>query len=640
MGALQDLRRRLVETVEERSGREVVPRGLLESTMSDLRVANKTLDFIGFSLLNYQPGDPGSPGGFELRPQVRRFAAQQALRAWIEDPLAGQQVDLYVSFVFGRGVPRPQAHDQEVQKHLDNTWDDDANKRILTSFDRLVEKGVDLCLQSNVYFTFFDDGQDGMVRVSLLRFDDVEDVVRHDELAEPDKGDRFRILYYKALERRVKYDFRSGGRTAPATERNADGTAKTVYYEAWGAFDEDDPVRATQDEGLRQPPEGMVRPGKVYHLAVNKTSEMAFGVPRMRRLIRWFTAYNETMESHVNRMKAMASVYMKATAKGSQRDLDRLAQMATNRTSAFGGARDVDEDRPPAPRGPGILGQNESLNYEPFKIDSGATDLQASAPILRGQVNGPWPDHYTAGTAGTLAGSTAMELPVLKFVEREQELWLGLFRAFCDASIKAAVKAGDITEFREPTESELMQVQAAEQAGEPAPYELNAKGEIKRDLGYDISLPNPLKRAMGDLVSAAIDIATAVDPNGENQELSRWLFGFILAEAFDAEDPQRIVDQVLPRQFKPPEPEPQIDPATGLPVEGAVGADGQRHPPDNPYGAPRTSPPPEDQRVQETVRSAMDAAREWSMELYGPVLNRPMDEFELDAGSNGNGSHG
>jgi hypothetical protein len=636
--------RRLLETVEERTGREVITseeRQLLESDRSERRRLERTLDFIGFSLWNYDPGTagmPGHPGGFELKPQMRRFIAQQARTAWVEDPMLGNSVELYLSFVFGRGVPRPQAHDPEVQKHLDATWNDKSNQRVLTSYDRLLEKGVDLCHQANVFFKFFDGtqpelgagGEDGIVRVSLERFDDVEDVVRHDELAAAGRGDRFRILYYRSKERTVRFDFAQGSRTAIGNESDPTGTPKTVYFEAWGAFDDDDPVQSQQDDGLRQPPAHMMRPGKIVHLAVNKTSEMAFGVPRMQRYINWASAYNEMLVSFRDRMRAMASVYMKATAKGGQRDLNRLAQMATGRPSLVGGSRDVEPDgRAPAPRGtPGILGENESLSYEPFKIDSTAGDVAAAAPVLRGQLGGPWPDSYLSGFAqGAIAGAQSLELPTLKFVEREQELWvLGILRPLGEASVAKAVEKGYISEWREPTQSELEQVQAADEAGEPLPFEANTEGQIKRDLSFEIALPNPLKRAMLDIVSAAQQTATMVDPNGENHELSRWLFATVLAEAFDVSDPMRIVDQVLPRQPKktPAEEaeEQGLDPETGLPIEGAIGPDGKRHTADNASGAPVKAPNAEQRKVREAA--VVDLATDLLTSLA----------------ANGNGSHG
>lgn len=639
--------KRLVETVQERAGVQVVPReelALLESDRSEARLLRKELHLLGVNLLNYEPGSPGQ-GGYELRREVRQFAARQSLTAWLEDPLAGQSVDLYVSFVLGRGVPRPQAHDPEVQEHLDKAWEDPANRRILTSHEKLVEKAIDLCLQATVPFTFFESEVDPIVRVSLLRFDDLDDAIRHSELAANGKGDRFRILYYRAFEHHVRYDFETGVRGTPRTERETaeqdHGLKKTVYYEAWDAFDPDDPVQAVQDEGLRRPSDAQLRPGKVYLLAVNKTSEMAFGVPRMRRLLNWYGAYNDMLVSFRDRMKAMASVYMQATAKGSQRDLERLGSRAVGRASAFGPATDVEGAPRPAGGGavsPGVLLGNDAMKYEPFKIDSGSGDVSAAAPIMRSQVTGPWPDGYLSGNAeGSIAGQQSLELPTLKFVEREQELWAGLFRAFGKANIDAAVRTGDLSEWREPTQAELEQIANAEEKGEPAPFELNEQGQVKRDLSFDIALPNPLKRAMGDIVSAAVATATGVDPNGENPDMSRWLFATILAEAFDVEDPMRIVDEVLPRHLeRTPNPaEQEVDPLTGEPLEGSIGPDGERHPADNPAGAPQNAPQPEDRKVQETPADDFTAVVR-AAEEHLAALDR-LPTFSVNG--NGSGHH-
>ena len=80
---------------------------------------------------------------------------------------------------------------------------------------------------------------------------------------------------------------------------------KRVYYMALDGWDPDEEVR----DAPAIPPR-MIGSGKVLHLATNKTSEMAFGVPAFRRLLRWFTAYNEVIESYADRMKAAAKLYM------------------------------------------------------------------------------------------------------------------------------------------------------------------------------------------------------------------------------------------------------------------------------------------------------------------------------------------
>lgn len=621
-GALERIGSRIREAVETRTGMEVVARDqmqVLESAEGERRVLRKTLDWIGWTLLN-QPGQQvgmlGQMPG-DMLPIARVAAAAMSQRAWVEDPMAGQAVDLYVSFVFGRGVPRAQAHDDEVQDVLDACWDDEANKRVFSSFERLIEKGIDLCLQANVFFVLFDDGQDGAVRSSLLTFADVQQEVRHPK-------DKLRILYYRCLERPLRYDYVNGCYVAPVGEA---GKPKTVYYEALGAFDDDNAVMKAQDEmaggrAALAPPAAMLRPGKVVHLAVNKTSEMAFGVPRMRRMLRWWTAYNEVLESHVNRMKAMASIYMKFTAKGAgNRDLERIGRMATGRASRLGETGEHGGGPFHGRQGTGALGANDAVDFEPFKIDSGASDVAASIPQLRAQISGVFPPTYFGQDAGALAGSQTVELPVLKFIERDQETWATMLRAFASRAVDRAVEVGDLTEWRDPTVDEQEQIELAEETGDPLHFEVGKDGKIKRDLGFDLSLPSPLKRAMTDLVTAATTTATAVDPNGDNPELTRWLFGFILAEAFDVEDPQRIVDQVFPR--KPAQDQqPDIDPATGLPrqdpaagSEDQLGADGQMHPPDNAYGAKQTAPNPEDRppagagAVQETVATTTSRGR-------------------------------
>lgn len=520
---------------------------------------------------------------------------------------------MYVSFVLGRGVPKAVAHDDAAQDVLDRTWADAANRRVLTSFDALSRKLIDLCLCSNVYFTFFDDGEDGAVRVGRLKFEDVEDVVRHPK-------DDSRILFYRVIEREVRYDYRDGGYKSAAEP-------KAVYYEAWGAFDDDNPVMVAQDDAAGgraslSPPVGKLRPGKVFHLAVNQTSDMAFGVPRMRRMLRWWSATNDILDGHVQRMKAMASLYMKYTAQGaSDRELDKLGRMAVGaRPSLLGQSQDVPgysaSAHVPGPSfgQTGVIGTNEGLKVEPFKIDGGGSDVAASMPIMRAQGSGIFPPTYYGQEAGSLAGQASIELPVLKTIEREQEMVAGLLRTLAQASLDAAIRVGDLDEWRDATVDELAQIDAAEQSGQPTSFEVGPDGRVKRDLSFEVNLPSPLKRMMGDLVTSAVATAAAVDPQGANPEMSRWLFGFVLKEAFDAEDAQSIVDQVLPRHVAAAMAAAahgmEIDPATGQPrpvapaaAATSTGADGKQHTADNPNGAKLQVPPPEKRKVQQSAAS-------------------------------------
>lgn len=469
MGILGDVGRRLVETVEDRVGHQLVPRDrveLLESAEGENRALRKTLEFIGFRLYN----DPGytSPWAMprDLDVRNRIATAKVAHQAWMEDPQAGQHIDLYTSFVLGRGVPQSRAADAEVQEWLDGAWDDAENRRVLTDFGELVALATDLSIQASVPFVFHDDGDDAMARVSTLPFEDVIDVVWHPRQAK-------RILYYKVREQQLIYDFATGA------YRSVEDP-KIVYYEAYGAFDESSNVQRVADAEILdriRPPAELLRPGKVFVLAVNRTSSMAFGIPRMRRLVKWFTAYNETIDATVEKMKASARMYMKATVRGNENDIARLVQQTTGRRPSFdashehggapapyGGAASPYGPAPPSGR---MLWGNDAVNFEPMKIDSGSNDLSAAAPTLRGQTSGQWPGSYINGQAEHLAGASAMELPALKFVEGEQELWRKPFKILGDLRIRAGIDRGFLTEWRAPTDVEAEQIAAAQAGGRP-----------------------------------------------------------------------------------------------------------------------------------------------------------------------------
>lgn len=655
--------RRVREALEERSGRIIVERQDFERVVeaaADGQVYRKELEFVGWTILNHSGGTRE-----ELKPQSRKHLALKSLNAFISDPQAGRIVENYVSFVFGRGIPKAQAHDPEVQKEIDTAWGLRANKRVLTTAAALAEKGRDYCIQSNVYFLYFDDGDDGNVRMSLAKFDTVDEVYRHPE-------DRLRILYYVARERRQKWDPQNH------TTVDADPNSPPVvrYYEALDAFDEEDLAEVVNDEGLWTPPDGMVARGKLLHVAGNKVSEQAFGVPQFKRLLRWLTAYNEMLESFADRMKAAARLYMKANVTGGKSAVERAGMMAVRRASPMSQPPPVEGDGPmvveqgiPQRGTLGVVAGNQSLNYEPFKIDSGAGDVSNAAPIMQGQTAaaGGFPKWYGGGDPGSQAGSTSVELPVLKMIEVEQETWARPFRTLADLQIKRAVETGRLDEWREATDEEKVAIEAGDFAGE-----VDDRGRVKRDLGYDFALPTPVQRAMGDFVSAAVQTATAVDPNGDFPDLSRWLFGFILAEAFDVEDPQRIVDQYMPmsrvRELEEQRREMQAMAQEGAraateaqrqELESTTGADGQQHPPDNPTGAKRESStgaatggdrqvrqaaaPDEGHDRRARARTASRARRREVVgdfdSIVGATASRQLEELAA-ATSNGNGNHG
>lgn len=566
----------------------------LAEAAEDVGTLRRDMRQMGYQSMNWLGHQPR-----ELTPRARFNIVAKAWVAWSEDPQAGAAIDLRNAFVFGRGVPKPQAHDDDVEEVIDRTWKDPQNRRILTSHAALMEKGIDLGIQSNLFFLFFgvDDSEsaDGRVRLGLAEHDTIVNAVRH-----PDE--RMRILYWKGHKRHVRWDWGKGEYVVDKVV-----TPETIYYEALDAFatDFDDAVDATdlEDGGLGTPPGGKLAPGKLYHLCVNKGSEQIFGVPRFKRLLRWFTAYEQIMKTSVDLMKAAASVYMKATTRGGRQQLARASQQVTRRASPltqlaveeFTGSTEFMPTPPGA--GPSVLFQNAGIDYEPFKIDPHAADSAQLASQARMQVSAgtAFPPWYTGdATSGNLATATSVELPVLKIIEEEQEVWESLFRTLTDLAIKRAIDTGWLSEYRELDDKEK---ELLAEGHEPPDYDPATK-QVKRDLGYDFSLPNPLRRVMSELVAAVATIAAEFDPQNTNVEMQRFLFGLVLEQAFDIKDPKRIVMEIYPPNFEPtPAPGPVVIGPDGKPVQAAPpttqGADGKGHPAESPYGAERASATPE-----------------------------------------------
>ena len=654
--AMRDRLNQLQEVVERRTGQAIIPHerlDILEASDRERRALQKELDLLAYQALNYVGGAPQ-----ELKPIERRKLAQQSRVAWMKDPLAGAAVDLMNDFVFGRGIPRPKAADERVQEVIDEAWDDPDNQLVLTSYAAQLALGTDLSLQSNLFFLVFDDGEDGKIKLGMLDHDSVQGVVR-------DPENRLRILYYVAHETRVEWDYKADQpKTAMRPGRDQ---AKVVYYEHWqnvedaranGAVEQppmpDQPEVAIEHEPNPKAtlaPADRVADGKVFHVAINKTVEMAFGHPTFDRLLRWYNAYNKFMDARVDIMEASASYVMKRKIKGTPGQLQKSATQALSRSGAVGASLDYPEAQA-GPKAASILLENEEVTHEDFNINTNAPAAAQDAQMLRAQVSAGtrFPQSYYGDAANaTLATATSLELPVLKTVENRQEIVEAVVRFLIDRVIERAVETGRIPEVLDEDERAELEGQKSEndpanpegvfgqngdtrvtsqsdQSG-PPPLALVAAHEdaiadeedTARDLSYEFSMPSPLKRMMADLLTGVMNIARTFDPNNTNMELSRVLLEVALRDGLELEDVPSLVEKIFPPGYEDPaiaaanamqqQPPPgaagMTDPQFGefAPQQsfGMMGADGQQHSNGNPYGAPMRAQPPEKTGIKEAA---------------------------------------
>ena len=647
----------LQEAFERRSGlrlEEAERVDLLEAQAIEGASLRRELDLLGWQVMDYFAGS----GTQELDPNERRNMAQKSRVVWMQDPQAGAATDLLNDFVFGRGVPKPKAHDEEVQEVIDEAWDDPDNQIVLTSYAAQVALGVDLSLQSNIFMLMFDDGDDGKVKLGLLDHDAVQSVVR-------DPNNRLRVLFYVARDLKQEWDFQND-RPKPIPTTLQDGKPKVLYYDHWRN------VRDAEEgeETIKKPPSTKRAKGRVYHVAVNRYSEQAFGVPTMRRTLRWYSAYNDFMKARVDMAQAAAAFIMRRKVKGTPNSVMKMASKAISRRSELATGPTVDEPELQVPPRPGsIITENENVSHESMNLNSNAGNASQDAQMLRSVISAStrFPQHYL-GDAGSanLATATAMELPVLKAVEARQEVFEAVFRWFIDRVIERAVEAGRLDQYEDEAEGEEPENEAAgDEAPEESPAETSElslsyedKGEdenrTERDLGYEFSMPNPLRRMMTDLVSAVGNIAQTFDPNNTNVELSRILLNVVLGEALEVENPGDLVEKIFPEGYEDPAIAAAREQQQPPPPGG-----GQEEPEENgnPYHAKVKATAPED--VEEglfddlsreaSVRGRLaDLDRVWTEDVTGIVTDAltevlhdegktPLGTAKRGNGNNGNG---
>jgi hypothetical protein len=642
---------RLVEAAERVTGVAVRPLGEVERLAEaevELRGKQRELQDLGYTVLDFVGGNPK-----DMKAQERRNLVQRARVIWQQDPQYGGQINLLTEFVLGRGIPKPQANDEEVQKIIDRFWDDPDNRRVITSHEAQVRFNTDLSIQSNLFPLVYDDGDDGAVKLGLQDHDTVEEAV-----VDPDK--KLAILYFLT---------RSYDRTWDAEKhvyRVSRQRTKVRYYEEFRNLQD---AKREDDEGLRKEPlpeipAELIGRGRILHVAINRTLEQNFGIPEVARTIRWLTAYNDLMRARVDMAKAAASIIMRRKLKGGAAAMQQL-------TSAALMASGQSQTAPPDPYAMGqaarpgsVLEENDWVEHQPFNLNSGGSGAAQDMAGIRSQlaVGSGWPDPYIGGEGGNLSTATQLELRVLKMVEARQQVLEDFIATLIRRAIQRAVTVGLLDRFRPMTADERKR--AADKAREeeqalaqgetpiasgPSPAQEAAarkhghrrvqetyaggagggmgddeapdvfdvdltgpeleppEGYVLRELEFQVSMPSPLRRSMTDLVSAISTVAKTFDPNATNMELSRLLMGIALGEALEVEDPGAAVERIFPEGYVDPAVAaalgggapgapgaPQLPDGRFTPLPGPVGAAGQRHGnPDNPYGAPMQAQPPE-----------------------------------------------
>jgi hypothetical protein len=385
------------ELLESRTGLTVQPTeriDLMEAVVRDYRAQSKELDLLGYTVLDYFGGNPQ-----EVSAVKRRQWSQKARMVWLQDPQAGAAVDLMNDFTSSAGACRSRAprttrsrgHRRGVGRPRQPACPDQlrgaggARHRPVASVQRLP---ADVRRRR---------GRQGQARPAQPRRG-------RERRARPGQP-AARPVLPRAHNRPPEWDYR----TTPKVDSRHAGRRSSRPTTSTGATSTT--PRSGRPSSNAKPSSGE---GRVYHVAINRTSEQAFGTRRCAACCAgtrptttsWPRAWTWRRPPRRSSCAARSRAPQSGGEDGRQGDLAR---------SELAG---VDRHRGRAavpPRGGSILTENENVTHEnlnaqlergrrrPGRADDPRGDLGGHAlpaVLLRRRVQLEPRDRDVAGASG------------------------------------------------------------------------------------------------------------------------------------------------------------------------------------------------------------------------------------------------
>jgi hypothetical protein len=607
-GVAQRVAGRLRETVEDWTGVTVADRqelgGLRESAVQ-LEMWREEAMELAYWAMDYFSGRPQ-----EMRPERRNRLAQRSRIAMMQDPLAGAEAQLLANFAFGRGIGRPQAAHPAVQAVIDEAWENPVNSEKLCSYEAQRHRSNEMITQANLYPVAFV--RNGKVRVGFLDADQVPHIVcdpEDDERPLWYVTRKFQVGWDFTADRPIPATQMSGSGGTYLTP-------KIIYYPHWQNVTDAMRERAANEEDpLDMPPDDKIGGGFVAHFRINRIGRTQYGTPPWARTLRFYSAMNSLTEAHVAMAQARSSFIAKRVSRATPEQIQRSASSLMSMGGDIGAARFGENPAmmdgptgmgggfgpgyggldprfsPPTPAS--IWHENESSTLTSLQLSSGSAEAEQTAQIVRAPIAGSaqFGQHYFGDASnGNLASNTSLELPALMNVQAWQQTFEDLLRWFTDMVIEAAVRNGDLggaaapdeegeddIEFEFPDKSDpsiaeqqlreweertyrrmRLRLQSSEKRSKPL-HELRLREdqmEVEKrtgiDLSYTFEMPYPGRRNLPDVLAAVNTVALSYDPMGQNIPLRRALLLFLASQGLQVDDPAKWVDEVLPKDTKPP----------------------------------------------------------------------------------------
>lgn len=327
---------------------------------------------------------------------------RQARWYFYNDPIASHAVMLHNAYTFGRGLSF-RAPDPDVQDWLEQFWADPRNRASVSRAQAQWLLNTDRQLDGELFLALYVSTLTGRVTVRTMDPNEIRQIVRA-------PGDPAMPVYYKRVYRPQVFNFERGEyELRPEV---------TEYIPDW--------------RNAGEHPAGYVRwpaQTEIYLMHVCSNPLGGRGLSHLATGLPWIKALKGFMEDRATLTLALATFAFKQKIKGNRTALQRVREQwgAFEMAERYGLAGEGTERRLAAQ----TFIENEASTLEQLKTDSGAANAYQDMRMFRQQAGigaGGIFEHYLGDpSTGNLATATAMELPMLKLFEFEQQMWEDIF---------------------------------------------------------------------------------------------------------------------------------------------------------------------------------------------------------------------
>lgn len=417
-------------------------------------------------------------------------STQNQLARWYthQDPTASQAVMLHNAYTFARGVS-VKAKDARVQQIIDAFWQDPRNRHSLTRAVAQWQLNTERQLEGELFLALFVSTRTG--RVTVRMFDPGEFPEGGGVVTMP--GDPTFPVYFRREYAPRWYDFEAGAYKT--------GTRRVAYYPDY----RNAAVGVPGGHGKWVQWE---RGTEVYVMHVCTNPLGGRGLTHLNPGIPWVKALKGFAEDRVTLTAALATFAFKQKVRGNRLALQKLIdQWGRYETEQrYGPPGDSRERRQAA----NTLIENEAATLEQLKTDSGSSNAYLDMRMLRQMAGlglGHIFEHYLGDpSTGNLATATAMELPMLKLFEFEQQVWEDVVGDLVTFVVLQGLRYG-------PSDVRALGSVAVDQAGGSPLWAVEAKGDA--DLTVTASLPPIVQSDVAVWANALSSIAQAEVMTGQ-----------------------------------------------------------------------------------------------------------------------------